>query len=153
MEESSISSMHPCSVKTHLLHKRQDRAYDYTYLRNSVLILEANKSTSGWKPRNMSVSRRRSEFNFHSVSTCILGDKVSASTFSTPGMWAALTQRHLVSHHCQIKRVRSLCSSDFDPSLFTQLTVVVLSDITLRCLSLSSARSDFSAKSQVRSSR
>ena len=63
-------------------------------------------------------------------------DGLSASTLVTPGMWAALSQSFLSAHHFQRAQVRSFSTADFEPILFRQLTVVVLSVMILMCESV-----------------
>ena len=62
---------------------------------------DAKRSISG-HPNLFAILAKIFGFSFHSVFSLNFLDAVSASTFSMPGMNAAVSQIDLVSHHDQI---------------------------------------------------
>lgn len=99
-----------------------------TYWGTLKLSLEANKSMSNG-PHRSCMALKTSWDKDHSVESRRALDSLSASIFSDPGIWVALSQMSRCIHHSHITVAMSLHGIDLIPPMALMYdTVVVLSD-------------------------
>ena len=100
------------------------------YLSHLLFSLEANKSTVG-SPRILQMASNISIRSVHSVLSSNIREASSASTFSIPGQYAALSHMLWDYANSQICLVMSLHVTDWvEPCLLIQALAVVLSVMT-----------------------
>ena len=109
----------------------------------------------GWLlVRGFTVPANKSCLRLHSVLSSKTLDASSASQFSDPGQWAALTQISRSIANIQMSRAMVLHGLDrVDPCLLTHATAVVLSVMILICMFESLLQRLFSASKIAFSSR